>query len=381
MLKLFLAGDVMTGRGVDQILPHPNAPHLYEPWARSALDYVDLAERRNGPIARPVDFAYVWGAALGELEREQPAARIINLETAVTSSEDAVPGKGIHYRMHPANAAVLDAAGIDCCTLANNHVLDWGEAGLVETLDTLRRHGIKVAGAGGEPAMAAAPAVIGVGDARRVLVFAFCTSDSGVPPEFAATGRNAGVNLLPDLSARTAAAIAQQVSSSRRAGDTVIASIHWGGNWGYQVSAAEQEFAHRLIDEAQVDIVYGHSSHHAKGIEVYRRKLILYGCGDLLNDYEGIGGHEQFRPDVALMYFPTLDSDGALAELVLVPLQLRRFRLEPAQVESQQWMLAMLNHEGRTYGSRFEQLEPGARGRLRWHPATKQEATGTAQGG
>jgi poly-gamma-glutamate capsule biosynthesis protein CapA/YwtB (metallophosphatase superfamily) len=59
-LKLFFAGDVMTGRGIDQILPHPSEPQLYETWAHSSLTYVELAERRNGPIARPVDFPYVW---------------------------------------------------------------------------------------------------------------------------------------------------------------------------------------------------------------------------------------------------------------------------------------------------------------------------------
>lgn len=353
-LKLFLAGDVMTGRGVDQILPHPNAPQLFEPWVRSALDYVRLAEQRHGPIARPVDFAYVWGAAIAELDYERPAARIVNLETAVTSSEDAAPRKSIHYRMNPANAAVLSVAGIDCCTLANNHVLDWGEAGLCESLDTLQRHRIKVAGAGRNAAMAAAPAVIEIDHSRRVLVFAFCTSDSGVDPDFGATERRAGVNLLPDLSPQVAAAIAQQVRASRRAGDIVIASIHWGDNWGYRVPAAQRKFAHRLIDDAQVDVVHGHSSHHAKGIEVYRGKLVLYGCGDFLNDYEGISDHEQYRPDLALMYFVTLDAGGSLVELTLVPLGMRRFRLDAAAAEERQWVLAMLNREGRRFRSQFE---------------------------
>jgi len=135
-VTLFLCGDVMTGRGVDQILPHPSAPHLYESAARSARSYVEIAEAATGPIARPVDAAYIWGDALSELERVQPRARIINLETAVTTSEDAWPDRGIHYRMHPKNVGCLTAARIDCCELANNHVLDWGAAGLVETLDT-----------------------------------------------------------------------------------------------------------------------------------------------------------------------------------------------------------------------------------------------------
>jgi poly-gamma-glutamate capsule biosynthesis protein CapA/YwtB (metallophosphatase superfamily) len=171
------------------------------------------------------------GEALSALQREWPALRIVNLETALTSCNDAWPGKGINYRMHPTNAAVLNAAGIDCCSLANNHVLDWGRAGLLETLQTLHQHGVKVAGAGRDATAAAAPAEFEIDPARRVLVFAFCTADSGVAEEFAATATPAVVNLLPDLSAGTAAIVAQQVRQVRRAGDIVVASIHWGDNW------------------------------------------------------------------------------------------------------------------------------------------------------
>ena len=157
-VTLFLCGDVMTGRGIDQILPHPGKPHLYEPYMRSALGYVAIAEQATGPIKQPVDFAYVWGDALAELDRVQPQARIINLETAVTAAEDAWPNKGIHYRMHPANVRCLAAAKVDCCALANNHVLDWGYRGLAETLAALRGAGIRTAGAGRDEAVAAAPA-------------------------------------------------------------------------------------------------------------------------------------------------------------------------------------------------------------------------------
>src|SRR5512146_388158 len=109
-VTLFLCGDVMTGRGVDQILPHPGKPHLFESYVRSATGYVELAERASGAFKRPVDFAYIWGHALAEFGRVRPDARIVNLETSVTASEDAWPGKGIHYRMHPANVPCLTAA-------------------------------------------------------------------------------------------------------------------------------------------------------------------------------------------------------------------------------------------------------------------------------
>src|SRR5512134_99628 len=157
-VKVFLSGDVMTGRGVDQILPHPCSPVLYEPFVRSALEYVALAEEANGPIQRPARYDYVWGAAREVLLRETPDLRVINLETSITTSEEPA-AKQIHYRMHPSNVSVLTAATIDCCVLANNHVLDWGHEGLTETCETLTGAGIRVAGAGQDLETARRPAV------------------------------------------------------------------------------------------------------------------------------------------------------------------------------------------------------------------------------
>jgi poly-gamma-glutamate synthesis protein (capsule biosynthesis protein) len=351
-VTLFLCGDVMTGRGIDQILPHPSAPHLFEPSLRSALGYVELAAEASGPIPRPADFAYVWGDALAELARIRPAARIVNLETAVTVAEDPWPGKGIHYRMHPANVPCLTAAGIDCCALANNHVLDWGAAGLTETLETLHRAGIHTAGAGRDAAEAAAPGILPLATGR-VLVFAFATEDSGVPRAWAAGPGRPGVNRLEDLSPRSLEAVARQVAAARRPGDLVVVSIHWSGNWGFAIPDAQRTFARGLVDAAGVDVVHGHSSHHVKGIEIHRDRLILYGCGDFLTDYEGIPGHEPFRDDLGLMYFPTLEAaTGRLVRLVLTPTRLQRFRLHRASGADARWLLDTLNREGQPLGTR-----------------------------
>ena len=81
-ITLFLCGDVMLGGGIDQVLPHPSDAHLHEPYVKTALDYVALAVKANGPIPAPVDFAYIWGDALEVFARLAPDVRIINLETA-----------------------------------------------------------------------------------------------------------------------------------------------------------------------------------------------------------------------------------------------------------------------------------------------------------
>ncbi len=342
VLKLFLCGDVMLGRGVDQILPSPGAAAIDEPSMKSSLDYVRLAEERCGPIPRCIDAAEIWGDALEELKRQGPRLRIINLETAVTRSEERA-AKGINYRMSSENAACLSAAHIDCCVLANNHVLDWGRSGLLDTLQTLQSIGIHTAGAGREAAQARAPAVLEAGQGRRVLVFAAGAESAGVPSDWEATDSHAGVSWLPDLSARSADALAERVLAAKRPGDLALVSLHWGSNWGYGVPREQRSFARRLVDAGAADLVHGHSSHHPRPLEIYRGRLILYGCGDFMNDYEGISGYESFRPELTLMYFPLLeDGTGRLLDLAMAPMRLSRFRPRRASEEEARWLAGSL---------------------------------------
>ncbi len=350
-IALLLAGDVMTGRGIDQILEHPGDPALYESYMRSALGYVELAEERAESLPRRVAPGYIWGDALGVLEQFRPQARIVNLETAVTRTGAPWPRKAVHYRMDPANVTCLVAAGIDCCVLANNHALDWGHAGLIETLETLERAGLGPTGAGRDAAAAAAPTELPLRDGGRVLVFALGEPGSGIPRAWAAGERSPGIRLVDEVSERTAAAIATEVAAARRPGDIVIASIHWGGNWGYRIPPAHRRFAHRLIDEGGADLIHGHSSHHPLGLEVYRERLILYGCGDLINDYEGIGGHEAYRPQLTALYLPALAASGALRSLTLIPLEIARFRLSRARDEDAAWLMRRLDRESRKLGA------------------------------
>ena len=351
-ITIFLCGDVMTGRGIDQILPHPSDPTIYESYMKSAQGYVKIAEEVNGAIDFPVSFSYVWGKALEEMDRVVPDVKIINLETSITKSNDYWKGKGINYRMHPENVWILKAAKIGVCSLANNHVIDWGYSGLLETMKTLKNIDIKIAGAGRNLIEAQLPAVQKVQNKGRVIVFAFGLRNSGIPPVWGAEEKNPGVNLLEDLSTKSIRDIQKRVRRVKCKGDIVVASIHWGGNWGYGISSKQRVFSHRLIDEAEVDIIHGHSSHHVKAIEVYKEKLILYGCGDFLNDYEGIGGHEEFRADLSLMYFAKVDpSTGKLLGLQMTPTKIRQFQVIRASNVDTVWLKDTLNREGTSFGT------------------------------
>ena len=359
MITLFLGGDVMLGRGIDQILPHPGDPALREDYLRDARAYVGLAEAANGPIPQPVGFSWPWGEALPFLDDAAPEVRVVNLETAVTRAGEFAPGKGVHYRMSPANLPCLAAARPDVCALANNHVLDFGRRGLHETLDTLAGAGLRTAGAGRDAVAARRPAIVPLGVGGRVLVFSVGMPSSGIPQDWAATEERPGVDFVAGPSAATAVAVADRLRQVKRPGDIAVVSVHWGANWGYGVSRGEVGFAHTLVDLG-VDIVHGHSSHHPRPLEVYRDRLVLYGCGDLVDDYEGIGGYERYRDDLRLLYLVSVEpGTGRFADARMVPLQARRMRLEHASAADTEWLRAALDGHSRGFGTRIDREPDG----------------------
>jgi poly-gamma-glutamate capsule biosynthesis protein CapA/YwtB (metallophosphatase superfamily) len=291
--------------------------------------------------------------------------RIANLETAITSAQTPWPEKGIHYRMHPQNIGCLTSAKISACALANNHLLDWGYDGLSETLKTLDAAGIAHAGAGNDAEEAMQPAVLDTVGNGRLLLFSFGSRTSGIPEDWKATSISPGVNLPDDFSEANAALVADQIRAFQQPGDLIVASVHWGSNWGYEIPRDQITFAHCLIDEG-IAIVHGHSSHHVKAIEVFKGRLILYGCGDFVTDYEGISGYEMFRGDLALMYLIEIDShNGELITARLAPMRMRRFKLEHASAADAEWLCNQLNELSVQF-STGARLEKDNSFRLEW---------------
>jgi len=358
-VTLFLCGDLMLGRGVDQALAASVDPTLHESYVKDARHYVELAETESGPTDTPLSPRRLWGDALAELERRQPAARIANLETALTTSGDWDRAKGIHYRMHPENADCLTVAGIDAVVLANNHTLDWGQAALIQTLGTLETVGVQPVGAGRDAEAAEAPAVIELGNGRRLLVFAAAHPSSGVPEHWAAQIDQPGLFYLPALGDAQFERVKRAIERRAKPDDIVLFSIHWGGNWGYDIPDEQRQFALRLVEEAGVSIVHGHSSHHVKGLEIRNGRLVLYGAGDFLNDYEGIDGYEEYRPDLSLMYFPEVDASGKLRRLTMTPMQIRRFSLRRATREDARWLAQLLQEASAPNGLSVETTDDG----------------------
>jgi len=347
-MRIFLCGDVMTGRGIDQILPHPCDPVLYEPYMTSAIDYVRLAEAWAGDIPRRVPPDYIWGDALAAIDAAAPDLRIINLETSITADGAPEP-KGINYRMHPDNAPAIAAFKPDACVLANNHIADWGPESVTDTLDALAAAGLAQVGAGRNADEAARPLTLDANGARLRLFAVACPS-SGTPEHWAAGADTPGVHFLPDTGTTSFERLAGNIAAHSGPEDIVMLSIHWGGNWGYDISEAHRAFAHALIEHAGVDIIFGHSSHHPKAIEMHQGRPILHGCGDFLNDYEGIRGHESYRPELVLGYLLDIDAEGTLTRLEMLPFRLRKFRLKSASGEEAEWLRARMDRECRKFG-------------------------------
>jgi len=314
--RIFLAGDVMLGRLVDQIFPshnydpeeHDHAMKLLKNKSPGSIAIIDLLKHK-----------YVWGDMLPLIK--QADAKIINLETSVTTSNQKWPNKAFNYRMHPHNIKTLFAAGIDYCSLANNHVLDYVYDGMEDTVKALNEYGIHWSGVGQNDAAAMRPAIFTKGGIKYC-----CYSFSDHPTYWKATHDKPGINYLDtenytEDDIRRIQTEFHRVKTSENP-DLIVVSIHWGPNYSWKPAKAFQELAHLLIDKG-ADIIHGHSSHHVQGIEIHKGKPIFYGCGDFVDDY---AVDHEYRNDLGFGYFLTyLPQAKKFAQIELVPTKIENF--------------------------------------------------------
>jgi poly-gamma-glutamate capsule biosynthesis protein CapA/YwtB (metallophosphatase superfamily) len=248
-MKIAFAGDVMLGRLVNQAL-------------------------------RKRDAASPWGGTLSVLS--QADLRICNLECVL--SDCGTPWsrtpKMFHFRSDEKNIKTLQAAKIDLISIANNHVLDYEESALFRMLEVLEANKMPFAGAGKNFAQASSPAIV---DAmgQKIGFLAFTDNEPG----WEAKENKPGVYYIPvNMQDKRAKELFKKVETLRSAVDFLIVSAHWGPNWGYQPPREQIPFAHALID-AGADLIFGHSGHIFRGIEVYKKRPILYCTGDFIDDY------------------------------------------------------------------------------------------------
>lgn len=274
---------------------------------------VNAALRRRPP-------ASVWGDTLPVITAA--SARFINLECAVTDWGEPEPGKVFCFRTDAKNVAALAAARIDAVSLANNHVLDYGDAGLRETLRNLDAAGIRHAGAGLTAEQAQQPAEIAPDGLR--IAFLAATDNQ---PEWEASHDRPGIFYMPiDPAEERFRRLVTLVASAKEQADLVVVSLHWGPNWGYQ-PLPEHPTAARVLIDSGADVIFGHSPHIVRGIELYRGRPILYSCGDFVDDY----AVDQVERNDESFVFRVHVVDRRIARITLVPTVIEDFQARLAR--------------------------------------------------
>ncbi|MBI5419034.1 MAG: CapA family protein [Deltaproteobacteria bacterium] len=290
-MKLLFVGDVMLGRMVNRAL-------------------------------KELPPEYPWGDTL-EIFRDADA-RFCNLECAI--SDRGAPWspatKAFHFRSDAKNVEVLRRAAIDAVSLANNHILDFEEVALRDTLDILDRNRIHHAGAGRNALEAEAPAVFRIGG-RTAALFAFSDNEPG----WRASKRKPGIFYLPaDPKDGEAKRFCRLVEKTKGKADLVVVSAHWGPNWGYEVPEEHVAFAHALVDSG-ADVVFGHSAHVFRAVEIYRHRPIFYSAGDFVDDY-AVDAIE--RNDESFLFMVDVNG-GRYAKVTLHPATIGEFQANLAE--------------------------------------------------
>jgi len=282
----------------------------------------------NDLLARvPAD--YPWGDTKALfLEADW---RACNLECVISDRGEpwGMTPKAFHFRSDAKNIATLKSAKIDAVSLANNHTLDFEYDAMFEMLRLLDAAGIQHAGAGLDLTQAAMPAISRV---KGMTIGMIAITDN--QPEWEARPGHPGIFYSPiDETDERAQKVFQALREMRAVTDVAILSAHWGPNWGYKAPAGHVRFAHALID-AGADIVFGHSGHVFRGIEVYKRRPIIYCAGNFIDDY---AVDEIERNDESFVFVVEV-SDARVISM----------RLHPAQIVQSQATMAR--------GERAEQI-------------------------
>lgn len=288
MVRIGLAGDTMLGRLVN----------------------TTISER---------GYSYPWGNILPLLKDTD--LNVINLETTITTSTDIVL-KTFNFKADPDKVQTLQVGNIHAVNIANNHILDFGQSGLIETIRTLDHAGIAHVGAG-----------INIQEAKRPIIFEKNGIRIGIigyadyPQEWAATDTKPGINYIQigDI-----ATIKNDIAQLHQEVDILILSIHWGPNMRQRPTQEFRDFSHAIID-AGVDILHGHSAHVFQGIEQYNNGLILYDTGDFVDDYAVT---QSLRNDWALFFEITVEKQETktkITQLKLVPLFISNMQVNKAE--------------------------------------------------
>jgi poly-gamma-glutamate synthesis protein (capsule biosynthesis protein) len=290
-MKLLFVGDVMLGRLINEVLRQKPAGY---PWGDTL------------PFFRDSDF------------------RVINLECVISDHGrpwSAMP-KAFHFRTDAKNIESLKVASIDTVSLANNHTLDYEYEAMFEALKILKKANISYAGAGVNLREASSTTVTKVGG-KKIGLVAFTDNE----PAWEARQDQAGVYFVPiDLKDARAKRLFETIRKAKKEVDFLIVSAHWGPNWGYAPPKEHPPFARALVD-ADADVIFGHSGHVFRGIEIYKGKPIIYCAGDFVDDY---AVDEIEKNDQSFIFVLEID-ENRTRQIKMYPTVIRDFQARMAK--------------------------------------------------
>ena len=303
---------------------------------------VDRRQRHRPPEA-------VWGNMLSRMQGLD--GLVINLECCLSTRGRRWQRthRPFHFRADP-NWAIpaLRRTGVDCCALANNHVLDYEEVALSDTLEALDDAKIAGTGAGMNRDLALDPAVFSMGD-LRVAVISFTDN----LPEYAATETTPGTAHI-DVDVDDPETRSMIRTALSRAADAdpalVVASLHWGPNMVERPSPAFQRFGRWLLDQ-EVDVVHGHSAHVFHGIEVVDGGVIIYDAGDYVDDY---AVDDELRNDRSFLFVLECTGDGRPAHLRLEPIEIYDAAVHKAGPGPASWSRERMRRRTREFDTTFD---------------------------
>jgi poly-gamma-glutamate synthesis protein (capsule biosynthesis protein) len=242
-----------------------------------------------------------------------------NLETPL-GREGYPREKMFAFMADPALARVVQSTGVDVVSLANNHMLDYGEQGLVQTLDALSRTGVPHVGAGRNIREASKPVFLeknGVriaflGYAATLPLGAAASKDRpGIAPVHVTTSYEMDATLLQEqpgnppivrtsVDAKDERRICGEIRKARKRADHVIVGIHWGVAFINRPQEYQQPLARKMI-EAGASLIVGHHPHMRHHVERHKNGVILYSLGDFVfHDRVDMTGESGMLATVAL---------------------------------------------------------------------------------
>ncbi|WP_123620089.1 CapA family protein [Halorubrum sp. CSM-61] len=321
--RIGFVGDLMLGRSVN------------DRWA----------DEEGGPED-------VWGSTLSRLQGLD--GLVGNLECCVSDRGTKWPDKGYYFRSDPDFAVpALEAAGASFVSLANNHVLDYGEPALRDTGSHLSDAGIAHAGAGTDRDAALEPATF---EAGELTVAAFGLTDQSA--EFAASESEPGTafaTLDPSVSATRSLVEGILDRAEAHDPDLVVASLHWGPNWETEPRPVHERFGRWLIERG-VDAVHGHSAHVLQGVEVYEGRPIVYDAGDFVDDYISYRDREGVRNKRSAL-FELVVRDGDLDELIVEPIEIADEAATLADDDVAEWVRDTLEERSAAFDTDVERSD------------------------